>query len=200
MLYFIFAISSSPHHRAVICYFRVMLVTDMFVSFSLLIIPLINLSAAVPVTENKTCKALPGSQHWPSQQSWASLNKTLGGALLAPLPPAAVCDPSQAHIYDEVSCAKLATEWSNSSFHADNPVSIDWPNWQYDACLPTALYNQSTSCNLQPFPHYVVNATNANQVAAAVKFAANTGVRLSVKGTGHDFLGRYACLASTRSI
>jgi hypothetical protein len=138
------------------------------------------------------CKAVPGSSGWPEQSAWQTLNKTLGGALLSPFPPAIVCDKSRV-LYNASSCSKLPTlaEWFNSSFHASNPVSVDFPNWQDDGCLPTKPdSNVPNICNLTPFPHYVVNATRATQVAAALKFAMQYNVRLSVKGTGHDLLGR----------
>lgn len=37
---------------------------------------------------------------------------------------------------------------------------------------------------------YTVNASNVAQIQAAVNFARNTGVRLVVKNTGHDFSGK----------
>ena len=163
------------------------------------LVPLIAIPAAlIPAAESRTCKAVPGSSNWPSQDSWHSLNSSVGGALLAPLPPAIVCDHTRPRIYNQASCAAVGTEWQNASFHYQDPVSLDWPNWQNDSCLPTAIFSKNTQCNTSPFPHYVVNATNEKQVAAAVKFAAKTGVRLSVKGTGHDFLGRYGHQSSKR--
>jgi hypothetical protein len=37
----------------------------------------------------------------------------------------------------------------------------------------------------------VVNATTAEHVKAVVDFARNNNIRLIVKGTGRDYLGRY---------
>lgn len=37
---------------------------------------------------------------------------------------------------------------------------------------------------------YVINATTPKHVQLGVNFARNTGVRLVVKNTGHDFLGK----------
>jgi hypothetical protein len=37
---------------------------------------------------------------------------------------------------------------------------------------------------------------NAEEVSKALKFAAKWKVRLVIKNTGHDFLGRYADIAS----
>jgi hypothetical protein len=137
------------------------------------------------------CKVVPGSKNWPNASTWQSFNKTLGGALLAPLPPAIVCDQSRPATYNKAQCNIIDKQWFNSSLHCDNPVSVDWPNWQHDGCLPSALVKNPTPCVLSDFPYYVVNASTAQHVAAAVKFAGKNNVRLSVKGTGHDLLGRY---------
>lgn len=85
-----------------------------------------------------------------------------------------------------MSCAYVASQWSVSDFHSNDPVSVDQPNVQNDACLPSSELH----CNLQRFPVYVVNATKAAHVKAAVNFAWLHNVRLIVKGTGHDVLGR----------
>lgn len=159
-----------------------------------LVFLLISLTQSTSITRATSCKAVPASPHWPAQSAWQALNSTLKGALLAPLPPAIVCDQSRAQTYDATACAELGSlaEWFNSTFHAANPVSVDWPNWQDDGCLPQIVEAQKgPACNLKPFPHYVVDATSGAQVAAALKFAAKNNVRLSVKGTGHDLLGRF---------
>jgi hypothetical protein len=161
-----------------------------FLPISLSILFRVPFGQAAAVTTYAKCRSVPDSASWPSQDVWKSFNETLEGALLAPVPPAIVCDPSRGNYYNNATCSALAVDWFNSSFHAADPVSVDWPNWQKDACLPTVLTNTSTDCRTEPFPHYVVNATAREHVAAAVKFAAKYKVRLTVKGTGHDYLGR----------
>lgn len=79
----------------------------------------------------------------------------------------------------------LATQWTNTSFHAINPVSVDYNDI---TCLP----DNEHPCSPAGYPRYVVQAVNGRDVQRAVSFAAETGVRLVVKGTGHDFLGRSA--------
>jgi FAD/FMN-containing dehydrogenase len=59
-------------------------------------------------------------------------------------------------------------------------------NWNNDTCLPIATY----PCSGQGYPIYVVNATCAEDVKKGVDFARENNVRLVVKGTGHDYLGR----------
>ena len=132
------------------------------------------------------CKATPLSPSWPSKSVWEAFNVSVSGQLLAPLPPAAVCDSSLS-VFDEASCERVALQWNISDFHATDPISVDQVNWENDACLPSL----GAHCNLQQFPRYVVNATEAIHVKQAIEFAREQNVRLIVKGTGHDYLGRY---------
>ena len=136
-------------------------------------------------TAHGPCKTTPNSTNWPSQAQWNTLNASIAGQLLAPLPPAAVCDRSLS-VYDSTSCASVASQYTSSDFHARDPVSVDEPNWENDACLPDSTH----ACDVKQFPVYVVNATVSAQVQAAVNFGRLHNVRLIVKGTGHDYLGR----------
>ena len=143
------------------------------------------LSSSISSTDSTTCKANPQSLYWPSTAQWQALNSSISGQLLAPLPPAAVCDTSLS-LFNNASCAYVASQYSISNFHAQNPVSVMQPNWENDACLPTVQGH----CNLQQFPKFVVNATMPIHVKAGIDFARVHNVRIIVKGTGHDYLGR----------
>ncbi|KAI9775942.1 MAG: hypothetical protein M1835_005659 [Candelina submexicana] len=143
------------------------------------------LSSSPSIASDPTCKAQPNTPSWPSAEQWTNLNASVSGQLLAPLPPAAICDSSLS-VYDNKTCAYVTAQYPSSDFHARDPVSIDQPNWENDACLPV----QGVKCDLSVFPRYVVNATQAEHVVKAVYFAREQGVRLVVKGTGHDYLGR----------
>ncbi|KAH0837137.1 FAD binding domain-containing protein [Fonsecaea pedrosoi] len=128
------------------------------------------------------CKPVPSSQNWPAQSAWQKLNETISGRLFVDVPPGAVCHPGTS-LFNNVTCAFVLSQWTNSSFHANNPISADYND---DGCLPSPL----APCSVAAYPSYVVHATKASDVQAAVEFAANTGVRLIVKGTGHDLLSR----------
>ncbi|OAL27900.1 hypothetical protein AYO22_03245 [Fonsecaea multimorphosa] len=128
------------------------------------------------------CKPIPSSSNWPAQSAWQELNKTVSGKLFADVPPGSVCHPGNA-LFNNATCDFVLSQWTNSSFHADNPISVDYND---DGCLPSPL----APCSAAAYPSYVVHATKVSDVQAAVEFAANTGVRLIVKGTGHDLLSR----------
>lgn len=57
------------------------------------------------------CKYIPGDREWPSDAEWVRLNKTLGGALLQPLPLAVVC--YNGPLYDATKCAVLRRTWTS---------------------------------------------------------------------------------------
>jgi FAD/FMN-containing dehydrogenase len=62
------------------------------------------------------------------------------------------------------------------------------PVYQGLTCQPTT--DPSDSCTMGGYPHYVINATDVAQIQLGINFARNTGVRLVVKNTGHDFSGK----------
>lgn len=134
-----------------------------------------------------SCRAVPGGAGWPSADLWSALNTTVEGRLLKPAPPGAVCHPSQP-TYSKDACTAVQANWTDEFFHSSNPVSVEWNNWTNDTCLPDA----SQPCSGEGYPVYVVNATTPQHVQAAVKFAQANNVRLIVKNSGHDYVGRSA--------
>ena len=128
------------------------------------------------------CKPIPGSADWPTDSQWQALNVSVSGRLIQPIPPGAVCHEDLPQ-YDNASCTALASQWTDSSFHHTTPATVDYND---DACLPSS----DSPCSSSGYPAYVVDAASAADVQAAVQFAAKTGVRLIVKATGHDFIGR----------
>ncbi|KAF4909658.1 FAD-linked oxidoreductase ZEB1 [Colletotrichum fructicola] len=118
-------------------------------------------------------------------QSWAALNESLGGRLLQPAAPGAVCHPGEPS-YDAGRCAAAQAGWSRFDFHKADPVSVMWDNWSNDTCLPDAAY----LCRADGYSAFVVNATTPEHVKFGVDFAREKNVRLIVKSTGHDYLGR----------
>lgn len=46
------------------------------------------------------------------------------------------------------------------------------------------------TCTLGPAPVYTINATEPEEVVAGIKFAQENHVRLVIRNTGHDMLGK----------
>ena len=139
----------------------------------------------VAFTHSPKCKATPGTNFWPSENEWASLNRSTSGHLIKTVPPGAVCHSTQP-TFDILTCPSVQAGWLTSKWHTDNPVSVIGNNWNNNTCLPIP----TCPCSGKGYPVYVVNATRPEHVKLAVDFARMYYIRLIIKGTGHDYLGR----------
>jgi hypothetical protein len=162
------------------------------------VISLIAILPAQSFAGKPRCKPAPGTSDWPTPDVWSNLNTSLNGRLIQTTPSAAPCYPSQPS-YDPKLCEVIASQWMNSTFHASDPTSTDYPTWVNNSCNPIFPNGSSITgdvdagkkgCGIGRYPVYVVNATEAVHVEEAVKFAAKTSVRLVIKNTGHSFPGR----------
>ncbi|KAK7992808.1 hypothetical protein PG988_001602 [Apiospora saccharicola] len=142
---------------------------------------------AHPVPDSHGCRVFPGEASWPPVEEWEKLNSSLGGALLQPLPPGAVCY-KDSHYYDQAACNRLLTSARSSRFYVDDPVT-EMTVWTQGRTCPVTN-NPEGNCTQGGFPAYVVNATTVKQVQMGVNFARNRKLRLVVNNTGHDFVGR----------
>ena len=131
------------------------------------------------------CKAAPGTAGWPSAADWAALSRQVGGALWQPAPAGAPCHRNHP-AYSARRCRGVQDAWKSSEFHANHPTSTLWTNVNGYSCEAGG----GGTCGTAGFPLYVLNASSAGQIARVVKWAGERNVRVNVKSTGHDFLGR----------
>ena len=148
-----------------------------------------NTSTPAPHPDEARCKVYPGDKAWPKPSEWELLNKTLEGALIKAVPQASVCYFNGTSQHDEAACTNLAANWTNSYTHLDDPIEMFSPVYQGLTCQPTSLYD-SGDCTQGGYPTYTVNVSTTAHLQLAVNFARNTGVRLVIKNTGHDFSGK----------
>ncbi|KAF2281462.1 FAD-binding domain-containing protein [Westerdykella ornata] len=162
------------------------------------LVPYVFSTALLTSASPPRCKCTPNDTCWPSSAEWSAFNDTLSGRLYRGVPPASVCYPSQPN-YNEDRCAFVRSQWFNSTWHAEDPISIDYPIWTNNSCNP--IYPNGTSltgdvnagkrgCSIGNYPAYVVNATSAEHVSKALKWAGKKNIRVVVKSTGHSFAGR----------
>ena len=150
--------------------------------FSVSVLFLIVYAPSTLFTLASQCKPLPGDSNWPSSTAWQGLNSSVSGRLVTVFAPGAVCHPNQT-TFNNAACATLKTQWTNSSLHASNPFSVDYNDV---TCYPDA----SAPCSTAGYPAYAIEAESTADVQAGIQFAKDTGIRLSIKGTGHDYPGR----------
>ncbi|KAH7414292.1 hypothetical protein DE146DRAFT_30974 [Phaeosphaeria sp. MPI-PUGE-AT-0046c] len=137
------------------------------------------------------CKCYSDNACWPTNSDWAKLNETTKGALQVATPPGAVCYKSFGNltsVYDEAKCAETQANWANEQWLTDHPIANLWPYYTNNTCLPTS--NPNESCTRGFYGNYVIMATTKEQIKAGVDFARERNVRLIIRNTGHDFMGR----------
>ncbi|KAH8674205.1 hypothetical protein BX600DRAFT_433794 [Xylariales sp. PMI_506] len=137
----------------------------------------------------RTCKCSPGDDCWPSETTWAQFNQTVSGKLISTTPLAISCYPGVE--YDPAICADVAVDWYTDTFQSTNPIGLDYP--LNITCPPIDTSNSTASgksCSLGTNPWYAVTATKIDDIVATIKFAQDNDLRLVVKSTGHDLLGR----------
>ncbi|KAI1633705.1 hypothetical protein F4809DRAFT_666588 [Biscogniauxia mediterranea] len=140
-----------------------------------------------PFYDGPECKEYPGSEGWPTDDEWVQLNASLGGVLLKPVPLGAACYDGPYR--DEAKCDFILNNASTSRIWIDDPLSsfTTWPAG--DACYATRD-TEGLDCTQGGYPVYVVNASTVKHIQAAVNFARNRNLRIVIKNTGHDFIGR----------
>ncbi|KAF1993953.1 FAD/FMN-containing isoamyl alcohol oxidase-like protein MreA [Amniculicola lignicola CBS 123094] len=133
------------------------------------------------------CKVFPGDAKWPSLAKWNALNSTLAGNLIKGLPPAAACYAGA--YYDEARCIYVSKNGGSSLFVAEDPTTPTG-QWQTGNSCPIPSPEKNYTCNFNGFPAYVIKAITVKDIQAGINFARNNNIRLVIKNTGHDFLGR----------
>ncbi|KAI1859837.1 hypothetical protein JX265_010286 [Neoarthrinium moseri] len=141
-----------------------------------------------PITASGGCKVFPGDAAWPSSDEWNALDDALGGALIKTVPLAAPCY-REWEVYNAAKCEAIVANWTNPHTHMEDPTSVMWPVWEGLTCLPVDGTGNS-SCTIGGYPTYAVNATTVAHIQLAINFARNSGLRIVIKNTGHDYLGK----------
>ncbi|KAK3985844.1 FAD-binding domain-protein [Cladorrhinum sp. PSN332] len=132
------------------------------------------------------CRYIPGDAAYPSETTWGRLNKTVGGRLVRGEPLAAhICYGVTANA---AACAELQQKWDYVDPFLPDPVNVMSPYWLNNSCNP--LPGSPDSCKMGNLAPYAIRVSGAGDVVAGVKFAKENNIRLTIKNTGHDYLGR----------
>ncbi|CAD6904284.1 unnamed protein product [Tilletia controversa] len=177
------------------------------------------LALAAPATEasttsrpravNSYCK--PSQPCWPSAADFATLNKTVGGRLVAVKPMSIPCygaNNTLLNLMGTLTCVGVSANYKDGTFRADQIGAVQLDNWGYcnsnadgfedcslDTRAPPVLGVLSTVdkvCKQGRIAPYGVQAQSGADVQAALAFAKAKNIRVVIKNTGHDYLGRSA--------
>ena len=119
------------------------------------------------------------------------MNATVSGKLIRNSPPAVSCYPGPK--YNKEECAHVGSQWSNTTFQSEQPIGYCYP---IDNSCPVTNFTWQGKCSLGPSPVYTINATEPEELVAGISFARVNNVRLVIRNTGHDLLGKYVSTAS----
>ena len=140
-----------------------------------------------------TCRCLFGQPCWPTEVELATLAAQLSQPLLHPLPPASPCYPLSA---PSGNCSDIIGNYTNNQWRSDQPGAMQDTNYEVhifpNKTISACYFNTTLGvpCTQGSVPPVGVDARSANDIQAAVKFAKQHNLKLVVKNTGHDFLGR----------
>ncbi|KAF9521792.1 FAD binding domain-containing protein [Crepidotus variabilis] len=137
-----------------------------------------------------SCKCYEEDRCWPSIETWNKLNTTVHGQLHRVIPDAAVCYNSFEGnpTFNATACAEVTQNFGGQQWQSDRAVAAHWILWTNNTCLPTT--NPDGRCSLGYYPRYVILAKTRQHIQAGVDFARKNNIRLVIRNTGHDFLGR----------
>lgn len=99
--------------------------------------------------------------------------------------------------YNKARCDEVTKDFGDSIWRANQPGAVQSTTWETyppleQSCYLPSLFSNKTGeqCQQGSIPQYAVRARNAQDISAAVKFAAKHSIPVVIKNTGHDFLGR----------
>jgi hypothetical protein len=64
------------------------------------------------------------------------------------------------------------------------------PFYGNSSCYPSNADTCTATCDQGIVPTYVIKATKVSHIQAGVRFAKRHNLRLIIRNTGHDFMGR----------
>jgi hypothetical protein len=131
---------------------------------------------------------------WPTANAWNRLNATVNGKLVAVVPPAQHCYSGA--YYDKQECQIYQDGFFKDTHRESYIGAMQNVNWEtcgkQDSCLWSPIFPllQYGSCEQGALPHYGLNSTSVQDIAAVIQFSQKYHIAFNIKNTGHDYFGR----------
>ncbi|KAF8528284.1 FAD-binding domain-containing protein [Gautieria morchelliformis] len=141
-------------------------------------------SVVVAAVSAHRCRSQPGDASFPTSHQLAAFNSSIDGRLINVAPSAKLCMTLPGGCTD--------AEWQSGIFRDNIPGAMLQVNWEqdYDSNPPSLCFRNSTNCGQGNVPIFGVNASTAAQIQAGVRFAQAHNLKIAIKASGHDYLGR----------
>ncbi|RFU77909.1 fad-binding domain-containing [Trichoderma arundinaceum] len=150
--------------------------------------------AGAPYAATTGFNCQPGQSCWPTIAQWQDFNQTISGRLKVTAMLASPCFPSSPN-FDSAECGVVQSNYTDGAFRASVYGAMDITQWEACGsanCYPGVLQPQVPTCSLGRLSALYVDAETSADVTATLKFVRQHRIRLVVKNTGHDILGRSA--------
>jgi len=131
------------------------------------------------------CRCFPGDECWPNQSNWQTFNATVKGRLIDTTPIGSVCHGST---FNSELCSALRTNYNDAEVHYQSSSSVMAPFWANRSC--DAFNSQEDRCIKGTYLQYAVKVETTADVVSTIKFATKRNIRLVIRNTGHDYLGK----------
>ncbi|GES65794.1 hypothetical protein ATEIFO6365_0012018600 [Aspergillus terreus] len=138
----------------------------------------------------RPCRCQPDEPCWPSEAQWASLNSSIDGNLRSVKP---LGYPCHAPNYNATECMLIKSNMHNSTYRSSQLGAVQHENWGAWPTKGEQCYVEtptSEPCAQGRISLYSAVVKTASHIQAVVRFAAKFNIKLVIKNTGHDFLGR----------
>ena len=174
----------------------------------LLLLVVASLVASVcgaPASSGVRVYCRPGQACWPTEAEWSDFNTALGGRLIKVTPWADPCF-GQPNGFRLLQCTAVKAGYFDGTTRGNQVGTTQTDNWSYcstnagpvgDCSLvasTTSLLNPAPitdrTCSLGRISPYAVSISNEDDAVKAFAFAAKHNIKVVIKNTGHEYLGR----------
>ncbi|TPX31715.1 hypothetical protein SmJEL517_g05014 [Synchytrium microbalum] len=137
----------------------------------------------------------PSDACWPSVTVWQQFNSSISGRLIQVTPWASPCFAIPGPM-NQAACKSIVAGYLDDFTRANQCGAYENLNSEYCGNLECSLnylapyVTIGRTCSLGRIPPYAVNVQQDSDVQAAIAFAKLYNIKLVVKNTGHDYLGR----------
>lgn len=135
------------------------------------------------------CRCFPTDTCWPSPSTWSKFNQTLGGKLIPTIPLASPCHDTFPGVpYNAEKCALIRSNWPRPILHDSTTHSPMAPLFANQSCDPFTAREEP--CEIGTYIRYAVRASGIQDYRATLAFATKHNIRLVIRNTGHDYMGK----------